>query len=232
MTPDLIEKTYWACADLLSLATQVGKAVDLPPPEELAARISDMFERMTRKCRELGVPEEDAREARYAICALLDEQILGSQWPGRNYWVSRPLQLAFFNENTAGEGFFTRLDTFRRNDQRANVTAIYYVCLQLGFQGKYAIARGEGLSQLSEQIALELGRQLPSSELLSPSGEPRDRARSSVRRDLPIVAAGLGIVALALVILVIFKVTLFASTASLASRLSSAPATGAPAKTP
>jgi type VI secretion system protein ImpK len=232
MSRDLIEKTYWASADLLSLATQIGRSVDLPPPDELGQRISEMFDRMARKCREVSVPEEDFKEAKYAICALLDEKILGSNWPGRNYWVSRPLQLVHFNENTAGEGFFTKLEAFRRNDQRVNVTAIYYVCLQLGFLGKYAISRGEGLSQLAEQIAVEIGRQLPSAELLAPAGEPKDAGRSNLRRDLPIVAVGLGILAVAFVVLVAFKVSLLASVASLSSRLSSATASAAPGTKP
>lgn len=232
MSRELIEKTYWACSDLLSLATQIGRSSDLPPPDELGQRISDMFDRMSRKARDLGVPDDDVREAKYAICALLDEKILASNWPGRNYWVSRPLQLVHFNENTAGEGFFARLESFRRNDQRVNVTAIYYVCLQLGFLGKYAIARGEGLSQLAEQLAVEIGRQLPSAELLAPAGEPRDAGRSNLRRDLPIVAVGLGILAVAIIVLVSFKVTLLASAASLSSRLSSATAIAAPGKKP
>ncbi len=230
MSRDLIEKTYWASADLLSLATEIGKNVDLPPPDELGQRVSEMFDRMARKCREVGVPEEDFREAKYAICALLDEKILGSSWPGRNYWVSRPLQLVHFNENTAGEGFFTRLDTFRRNDQRVNVTAIYYVCLQLGFLGKYAISRGEGLSELAEQLAVEIGRQLPSAEILSPAAEPRDAGRGTLRRDLPIVALGLGILGVAVLVLVIFKVTLMTGVASLSSRLTSATAIAAPGR--
>lgn len=73
MSRDLIEKTYWACSDLLSLATQIGRH-DLPPPDELAQRISDMFDRMARKARDLGVPDDDVREAKYAICALLKQE--------------------------------------------------------------------------------------------------------------------------------------------------------------
>ncbi len=232
MTRELIEKTYWAAADLLSLATQLPKAMDLPPPEELQGRIGEMFDRMSRRCRELGVPEEDAREARYALCALMDELVLQSPWPGRAYWVQRPLQLIHFNENTAGEGFFAHLDALRKNRQRVNVTAIYYVCLQFGFQGKYAIARGAGLHELAEHLAREIGQDLPSGEVLAPHGEPKDAGRGTVRREMPIVAVGLGILGVALLILLIFKVSLFASTSGLTTRLSTAAATGAPTKKP
>ena len=133
MTDDLIEKTYWASADLLSLGTQISRTADLPPPEELQRRIQDMFSRMSSRCRELGVLDDDAAEARYAICAFIDEQVLSSPWPGRSFWMNRPLQLTMFNENTAGEGFFTHLDALRKLRTRANVVAIYYACIQLGF---------------------------------------------------------------------------------------------------
>lgn len=227
---DLIEKTYWASADLLSLGTQMRTTADLPPPEDLQRRIGEMLDRMSRKCRELGVLEEDALDAKYAICAFLDEQVLASPWPGRNFWLNRPLQLVYFNENTAGEGFFTRLDALRRNPARANVTAIYYACLQLGFQGKYAVYRGEGLGALAEQVSLELGKELPSPDVISPHGEPRDGARSQARRDAPILIGGVALLGVAILIFLVLKLTLVVSTSSVNSRLNSAASTGAQTK--
>lgn len=227
MNKDLIEKTYWAASDLLSLGTQLRSAQDLPPPEDLQRRIGEMLDRMSRRARELGVPEEDAVDAKYAICAFLDEQVLASPWPGRNYWMNRPLQLLYFNENTAGEGFFTRLESLRRNPQRANVTAVYYACIQLGFVGKYAINRGAGLAQLAEQLSLELGKDLPPADVLSPHGEPKDGGRSQQRRDAPILWAGLGVLGFALFVFLVLKVTLVVNTGSVNSKLDSAAATGA-----
>jgi type VI secretion system protein ImpK len=228
MNRDLIEKTYWASADLLSLGTQLRAATDLPSPDELQRRVGEMFDRMSRKCRELGIPEEDVVDAKYAICAFLDEQVLASAWPGRKYWVTRPLQLVYFNENTAGEGFFVRLDALRRNRARANVTAIYYACLQLGFRGKYAVQRGEGLATVADQLALELGQDLPASDVISPHGEPRDGARAQVRRDMPLLLVGLGVFGLAIVVFLALKLTLVVSTSTLNARLNGEAAIGAP----
>jgi type VI secretion system protein ImpK len=229
MTADLIEKTYWACADLLSLGTQIRTTAELPRPEDLQRRIDDMFSRMSQKCRELGILEEDANEARYAICAFLDEQVLSSPWAGRMYWVNQPLQLLYFNENTAGEGFFIRLDALRRLRTRANVVAIYYACLQLGFLGKYAIAQGNELQQLSEQLALELGQQLPTAEVLSPNAEAKDMGRRLTPSEVPIVYLGVGILAAALLIVLLLKVTMMVSVSSLTSKLGSSAVT-TPAK--
>ena len=229
-TKDLVEKTYWASSDLLSLGTQMRNAHDLPPPDDLQRRIGEMLDRMSRRCRELGIAEEDAVDAKYALCAYIDEQVLASPWPGRNFWVNRPLQLLYFNENTAGEGFFTRLEALRRNPARANVLAIYYACIQLGFVGKYAVQRGEGLAQLAEAVSLELGKDLPPPDVLAPHAEPRDGARSANRRDAPILLTGLGVLGLALVVFLALKLILVFNTSSVNSQLNSAAATGAQKK--
>lgn len=228
MTTDLIEKTYWASADLLSLGTQIQRVMDLPPPEELQRRIGEMFDRMSQKCRELGILEEDATEARYAICAFIDEMVLNSPWPGRTYWMNRPLQLAYFNENTAGEGFFTHLDNLRRQ-RRPNVVAIYYACLQLGFRGKYAVTRGVELQQLADVLAAELGRELPSADLLAPHGEPKDIGRRFGGPEAPVAWIGLAIFAFAILVVIGLKLTLLVSTASLNSRLNAEAVTLPPA---
>ena len=73
--------------------------------------------------------------ALYAIVAFMDEQILRSQWSGRQQWMSQPLQLTYFNENTAGEGFFTRMQALEQRPNQAHVLEIYYLCLALGFRG-------------------------------------------------------------------------------------------------
>lgn len=229
-TKDLVEKTYWASSDLLSLGTQMRNAHDLPPPDDLQRRIGEMLDRMSRRCRELGIPEEDAIEAKYALCAFIDEQVLASPWPGRNFWVNRPLQLLYFNENTAGEGFFTRLEALRRNPSRANVLAIYYACIQLGFVGKYAVHRGEGLPQLAEAVSLELGKDLPPPDVLAPHAEPKDGARSANRRDAPILITGLAVLGVALLVFLALKLILVVNTSSVNSHLNSAAATGAQKK--
>lgn len=224
---DLVEKTYWASSDLLSLGTQMRNAHDLPPPDDLQRRIGEMLDRMSRRCRELGIPEEDAVDAKYALCAFIDEQVLASPWPGRNFWVNRPLQLLYFNENTAGEGFFVRMEALRRNPQRYNVLAIYYACIQLGFLGKYAVQRGEGLAALAEAVSLELGKDLPPPDVLAPHAEPKDGARAANKRDLPILLTGLGILGAAVLLFLVLKVTLMVNRSTVNSHLDSAAMTGA-----
>ena len=229
----MIDKMYWACAGALSLATQIGLSHALPPADELQRRISSMFDQMARRCRDVGIPEEDFNEARYAIAAFMDEQVLRNDWPGRNQWLARPLQFLYFNENTAGEGFFSRMQALQGQTHKAHVLEIFYWCLELGFLGKYAVRQGEGMGPLMDQVGAEVSRALPPSEVISPHGEPRDPVRSLVQQERPIVLLSIIFFALALALFVALKVTLLIGTSATSSRMtksSTISAAQAPAK--
>ncbi|MEO7094059.1 MAG: DotU family type IV/VI secretion system protein, partial [Polyangiales bacterium] len=93
----MLDKMYWVCSDVLTLATQLSTARDLPSPDILQRRIDTLFEQMSGKAREAGIPEADVADAKYALVAFIDEQIFRSPWPGRNQWMGRPLQLVYYN---------------------------------------------------------------------------------------------------------------------------------------
>jgi type VI secretion system protein ImpK len=177
-----LAKMYWACADPLTLASQLAYARDLPSPDVLQRRVSSLFDQMARKCREDGIPDEDANEAKYAIAAFTDEQIFRSAWPGRTQWMGQPLQLIYFNENTAGEGFFQHMARLQSQPNRTHVLEIYYLCLCLGFQGQYAVSGGQGLGAIIDQLAARLGAGAGTGDVISPHGEPREALRGFMQR--------------------------------------------------
>lgn len=209
-----LAKMYWACSDPLTLASQLANARDLPSPEVLQQRVSTLFDQMTRKCREAGFPEEDASEAKYAITAFTDEQIFRSAWPGRQQWMSQPLQLIYFNENTAGEGFFQRMAALQNQPNRAHVLEIYYLCLCLGFQGQYAVRGGEGLGPIIDQLAGRLSATAGNAEVISPHGEPREVLRGLMRREMPLVGLSIAFFVLAIVVFIVLKLVLAGSVSS------------------
>lgn len=215
----LLEKMFWACAEPLSLAAELASSQNLPTPDELQRRISGLFEGMRQKARAAQIPDEDIEDAKYAIVAFMDEQVFHSPWPGRQMWISRPLQLVYFNENTAGEGFFTRLQALQAEPRRAHVLEIYYLCLALGFQGKYAVHAGEGLGGLIDHVGAQVAAQLPMGDVISPRGEPQEGMRNFVQRELPIVALSLGFFALALLLFLVMKLVVVAGASSAATRM-------------
>ncbi len=171
-----------------------------PQPEVLHQRMRVFIERAMRKATELGYSSQDAQDIGYALVAFADEVAIGRTGEVRDYWLPRTLQLSFFNEANAGEGFFQRLATIRGDSARLDVLRVYYVCLALGFQGKYRVRGGEAeLATVIDQTSAALGTDRVSMRL-SPSGARPKDAGGGMRSALPLVAASITAVVLSLVL--------------------------------
>ena len=202
----MLERMYWVCSECITLAMQIGSAQDLPAPQVLRQRISTLLETTATRATENGIPRADLNEALYAIVAFMDEQILRSQWPGRQQWMSQPLQLTYFNENTAGEGFFLRMQAIEQRPEQAHILEIYYLCLALGFRGKYAVHAAGDADAVEERVSAALGRRLPPSDEISPHGYQRETPRSLAERSTPIVLASFAFLALSVIAFVVLKI--------------------------
>ena len=168
------DQIYWACAETLTLAVQLP-AANLPPAAELRQRLTVALDSFVAKGRSAGLSDVDLAEARYALTAFIDEQILKSSWPGRAEWMNQPLQLVFYREYTAGENFFNRM---RALLQRGSSPAlqIYYLCLALGFRGAYGVSGDvQGLSSLMDAARGQVSHGLPPASKLGPHALPKDR---------------------------------------------------------
>jgi type VI secretion system protein ImpK len=218
----LIEKMYWACGEVLSLGAQLAEAPGLPSPDILKRRIGTLLEDMERRGTEQGIPKRDLDDAKYAIVAFIDEQLFRAPWQGQQEWMLEPLQLVYFNENTAGEGFFERLDALERDPSRPHVLEIYFLCLALGFLGKYAVRGGEGLGAVMDRLVGVLGRATPHGDVLSPHGVPADAGRTRARREAPILLFAGGLVALAILLALGLKIALVSATSDAAARIQAA----------
>jgi len=133
-----VNAIFWASAEILIAAAQLGSERDHPPPERLRADMLAMLQRMVSQCRAYGIPDAETAEARYALVAFVDERILKSNWPGRAEWMNSPLQMQLYREYTAGENFFVRMGALLQRPQGSVALEIYYLCLALGFTGASA----------------------------------------------------------------------------------------------
>ena len=220
----MIDRMYWACGEVLSVGAQLAEAPGLPSPEIMKRRVATLLEDMDRRGAELGIQKVDLEEARYAIVAFIDEQLFKAPWAGRQEWMLEPLQLVYFNENTAGEGFFTRLDALERDPTRVHVLEVYYLCLTLGFLGRYAVRGGEGLGAVIDRLAAILGRATPQGDVLSPRGAPLDQGKTRARREAPVLLLAGGLVGLALLVAIVLKLALVSTTSDVTARMQAATA--------
>ncbi len=202
----LAQSMYWVCSDVLSLILQLRNSQDLPAPDILQRRVLGLFETMMQNGREARIPEQDMMDVKYALAAFADEVIYHSSWPGRTQWLNNPLQLQFFQENTAGDGFFERLDNLHAQRGRDHVTQIYFLCLALGFQGKFRLGQQEGLSAVVEGVGNHVALAVGGGEVLAPNAERRDGGAGAVRRELPFLAIALGFFVVALLVVIVLRV--------------------------
>ncbi|MBJ6724532.1 DotU family type IV/VI secretion system protein [Geomesophilobacter sediminis] len=95
--------------------------------------------------------------ARFAVCAWVDEMVAASPWEDRQLWLKEQLQRTYYRTTAAGAEFFERLE--RLSPDQGEAREIYYLCLVLGFTGRYCNPGDQSrLDELKNaQLALLLG---------------------------------------------------------------------------
>lgn len=188
------------------LILQLRATTNYGTADVLKSKVLDMFDKFENNSRKIGVDNEKVRLAKFALVAFLDETIISSDWSEKNEWLTEPLQIKLFDTFNAGEEFFTNMSTLRqRTSANKDVLEIYYLCLSLGFKGKYQLQSPENLRRIIDDLNLELHPEAYRSiDLLSPNGKPRQSIVQTVKTGLPLWIYPVG----AIVILLIFYVIL------------------------
>jgi type VI secretion system protein ImpK len=182
------------CTDLFLLIVYLRESQVFDPPDVLYDRIVSLFNAMERKAKEARIVDSDIQDAKYALVALIDQTV---------GWASR-LELEFFGTSVAGAEFFNKLEREKKAEARDEVLEIYYLCLMLGFEGRYVGDPGKLQAYIKE-----FQKKLSSEELesLSPHGErPKEaikRSRRSISWWMPLAFAGACLVASVLVFILL-----------------------------
>ena len=193
------------CFNALSQMREAQEGI-APPAETLHQRMRGFIDALRERGPREGFQERDVDDAAYAIVALADEMAQGISENVRRFWAGNLLQLKYFNDNNAGQGFFTRLDAVRRDPRRLNVLEVYYLCLLFGFQGRHAVRGGElELMNLIEALRSELTQTLDIPDDLSPSGERPDDVVLKGARRAPVVLIAIGALALSVAVYVALR---------------------------
>jgi type VI secretion system protein ImpK len=220
---DRITEVTRDCFDVILQLRRLDEA-SLPAPAALHQRLRAFVDAMFQRAAQAGFSREDANDIAYAVVALADEVVLSRSDALRDSWAGRSLQLHYFQENVAGEAFFTRLETLRRDPRRSEVLRVYYQALLFGFQGRHRVRGGElELLRLVDDLRAELERGHPlDTEVLSPRGErPAEKDRGGKRAGLALWLT-VGAVALAVLAYASFLVTLRVSASDVVQRIESA----------
>lgn len=119
--------------------------------EALRTRLLDMVKEFDGACVQAGVSEEHLHLARYALCTLIDETIQRTAWSHAANWAQRSLSIHFFKDNKGGEKFFVILDKLVQSPSKyAWLLQLFYVCLSLGFMGRYLMRDATGRQEITD----------------------------------------------------------------------------------
>jgi len=119
----------------------------------LRARLVTEINNFETAARSRGISAEDVYAARYVLCTVLDEAVLVTPWGSDSGWAADSLLTNFHNETFGGEKFFLVLDELSGDpDKNVEILELLYVCLAMGFRGKYHVM-DEGRAQLQDRMA-------------------------------------------------------------------------------
>src|SRR5271165_3965960 len=176
--------------------------------ESFRAQIKQALRIAEQEARSGGCNAEDVKQAIFALVAFLDESALSCRNPAFVDWARLPLQAEMYGHQLAGEVFFQELQkTLNRSDspETADLLEVYYLCLLLGFKGRYAA--GGDLRAVMAGIQEKIRRVRGPSMALSPRGGiPADAIRL-VQSDPWIRRLGFACIGICLLALAIFVVT-------------------------
>ena len=154
--------------ELVAYAAYFLKTVAKRQPafDQVKADIQRLISKSQEHLNQGAFSQEDYDLARFAIFAWIDEAILNSSWKEKHLWQGEQLQRFYYQTADAGEIFFERLNTL--GPHQRDVREVYYLCLAIGFMGRYC---HEGDEYLLEQLKTSNLKLLTGSSVGLPSLE-------------------------------------------------------------
>ncbi len=150
-----------AASSLIAVFEKTRGSMTHPDIGGLHQRLTGEIRTFESRLRDQGVPPEIVLSARYVMCSVLDETVLNTPWGSESAWAQRTLLSVFHNETSGGEKFFLILDRMRQSPaENINMIELMYICLSLGFEGKYRLMdRGrDAIEQIRDELFATIRR--------------------------------------------------------------------------
>src|SRR5210317_728325 len=91
------------CTEFFAFILELTQAHDPGDADKLRVRVNQFLDQIHANGLRIGHSEGGLNQAKYAMVALVDEIVLTSNWPIKNSWMAKPLQMEHFNSFAAGE---------------------------------------------------------------------------------------------------------------------------------
>jgi len=187
---------------LLSLAVRLPETEQVEDIAELRRQCMELVREYQANLKAAGQTPETVETASYCVCALIDEIVLNTSWGENGHWAAHSLLSEFHSQTWSGTYFFDLVASARRS-AHTDVLMLQYLCLSLGFKGKYRVeARGqEELETLRDCLYHEIcGTRGTLASPFEKTWEQKIQAGPGVARGIPVWAGG----AVAAMVLLVF----------------------------
>ena len=221
-----------AAAPLLAAIQRLRGQAHHPDPDALRRALTEGVREFEQRALQTGLDSRSLRAARYALCATIDDLVLSTPWGSHSAWTTHSLTSLFHNEVSGGERFFDILDQMEREiGKHGDVVELMFVCLCLGFEGRYRVLpRGSAnLAELRDNLFRRIRERRPDYEReLSPHWRGVGAAYAGLRNRVPIWIVGIGTVTLAALIYLGTDLLLGSQSDGTFARLAGLPPSGPP----
>ncbi|MGB5600669.1 MAG: type IVB secretion system protein IcmH/DotU [Thiothrix litoralis] len=192
-----------AASALLALIANLYNRPSHAAPERLRQQLADEVRSFHGYAAQAGIDQGTIQLASHALCTTLDEAVFNTPWGQQGGWAEHGLLSEFHRSVAGGKEFFQHLkDLGQQPDRNLHLLELMYLCLSLGFQGRYRMAADgkQRLEQIQAWLMQLIRQQRGSSEAaLSPHWKGVKVKREGFTRVIPLwvfyaLAAGLGLV--------------------------------------
>jgi type VI secretion system protein ImpK len=128
-----------AASTLLALVSQLRATTVHHDPARLRQDLLQAISDFAAMAAANGISRPQISAARYLLCSFIDEVIAQTPWGASDRaWAERSLLQEFHEERSGGEKAFELLERLGQEPSiHADLLELFYVCLQLGFEGRY-----------------------------------------------------------------------------------------------
>ena len=199
-----------AAGPLLLLLGRLRSSLSSAPPAQLLGQVSETIEAYEPEVRAAGVSAEQARTAKYIVCAAADDIVQNIPGEDRHVWTQYSMLSRFFGERIGGVRFFEELDRAKLAPLvNYPILELMHACLALGFQGLYRTSGGgqASLQQIQRDLYEILRRVRPKvNQDLSPRWRGQALASRLNKIEVPVwaVAAVAGVLLFGLFVVLRF----------------------------
>ena len=137
-----------AAGPLLALQAQLRATTSHHDRPGLQRQLLGLIGEFEESARASGVSKPQVIAARYLLCTFIDEAIAATPWGANPPPGTKGLLHEFHDEESGADKVFELLERLLADPQaNAPLLELFYVCISLGLQGRYA-GRPNGRSEL------------------------------------------------------------------------------------